>query len=784
MLEPTTRPADDHNRAAGKGAAAPRSPGKVSLAERRLQKGFAAGPSREHRASRPSPLRSATKLTFPESTWRLEPTRTIQEVFDRVQSGQARYGVVPFENSTYGTISSTLDGLADRAGAYADILVCDEVYLDVHHFLLGRIPPAPPQGPSASSRSQSQSQAETPKRTPLYPLQHIRRVYSHPQALGQTARFLAKHLPHAETVEVSSTSRGAALAAEDPEGASAAVAGESAGRAAGLDVLARWIEDMEENATRFFVLRRREDGDGLGQGSKEEEEEEEAGAAARGGDGRPYAEGRYKSLVSFTVPHRRPGALADVLDCFRARGVNLTSINSVPSLAAPFQYLFFVEFEGSRLDDPEGRVRGVLEDLGRAAEKWRWLGSWRNRKPVRLTRHHPRHAAFSSSHPPPEPSTSRSFDRQSYLDDAISKFKDQKPTLIYDTLTPTNSHLLTLSLADHVPSLFPSYQPGSPIPYPVKNCKPVHPVAEGFPLLLPQGHHLVYFPLQLPPSQLMPDGTDPAHCPGEPFVRRVWAGGSVVFHPEWREVMRMDGRKMVCVEEVVPDSVFFRSDGKLVVEVRRRYGMAKEMLSKANDRLATKWQEKVAVEEVRRLVFLREWKGVDEGGGEPPKSKSKVVKPPRGPEFKFSLTPDATLLFHFSALSYNAHAIHIDPAYTRRCEGYKDLLVHGPLTLVLMLSALRACLQMISPAKRPTGMLPPYVRSLDYRNVVPLYVNEPLTVCLRRAGRPPASPSAAQDSGGKSGDLAWDVWIEGPEGGLAVKGQAVTGSWKSSDGTD
>ncbi|KAL2270398.1 hypothetical protein VTJ83DRAFT_2582 [Remersonia thermophila] len=320
----------------------------------------------------------ATKLTFPESRWRLEPTKTIQEVFDRVQSGQAGYGVVPFENSTYGTVSFTLDGLADRAGAYADILVCDEVYLDVHHFLLGRRPP--PQQSSSSS-----PQSEPPKRTPLYPLQHIRRVYSHPQALGQTARFLAKHLPHAETVEVSSTSRGAALAAEDPEGASAAVAGESAGRAAGLDVLAMWIEDMEENATRFFVLRRKGGDEREGKGEQEQEERGPA-AAARGedgDDGGPYNEGRYKSLVSFTVPHRRPGALADVLDCFRARGVNLTSINSVPSFTAPFQYLFFVEFEGSRLDDPDGRVRGVLEDLGRAAERWRWLGSWRNRKPVR-----------------------------------------------------------------------------------------------------------------------------------------------------------------------------------------------------------------------------------------------------------------------------------------------------------------------------------------------------------------------------------------------------------------
>jgi prephenate dehydratase len=92
-----------------------------------------------------------------------------------------------------------------------------------------------------------------------------------------------------------------------------------------------------------------------------------------------YGAERYKSLVSFTVPHRRAGALADVLDCFRGRGLNLTSISSVPSLDGPFHYLFFVEFEGSKFDDAEGRVRGVFEDLEKVAERWRWLGSWRNR---------------------------------------------------------------------------------------------------------------------------------------------------------------------------------------------------------------------------------------------------------------------------------------------------------------------------------------------------------------------------------------------------------------------
>jgi prephenate dehydratase len=340
----------------------------------------------------------ATQTAFPEAKWHLEPTTTIKgmvhvnqylhhdhymltplpEVFDRVQSQHAPYGVVPFENSTHGTVTFTLDNLADRAGEYADLVVCDEVYLDVHHFLLGRFPPSSSTTTSATTNPQTTSTptptptSSSEKGVPLSPLTHIRRIYSHPQAFGQTTAFVRRYLPPGvETVEVSSTSRAAELAAADTSGESAAIASEMAGKAMGLDVLARCVEDREDNTTRFFVLRRRGEGGGGGGGTDE---------GVRGDDGDVYGGGKYKSLVSFTVPHRQPGALADALACFGARGLNLTSISSVPSLVGPFQYLFFVEFEGSRFDDPEGRVSGVFGDLERVAERWRWLGSWRNQR--------------------------------------------------------------------------------------------------------------------------------------------------------------------------------------------------------------------------------------------------------------------------------------------------------------------------------------------------------------------------------------------------------------------
>lgn len=104
------------------------------------------------------------------------------------------------------------------------------------------------------------------------------------------------------------------------------------------------------------------------------------------------------------------------------------------------------------------------------------------------------------------------------------------------------------------------------------------------------------------------------------------------------------------------------------------------------------------------------------------------------------LVPTATHLFHFSALTFNAHSIHLDRVYARSTDGHRDLLVHGPLTLALMLESLGGG-----------------VGSISYRNYAPLYVGDELSVCVRRS----------------AGDGSCDVWVEGPDGGLAVKGTAV-----------
>jgi prephenate dehydratase len=281
---------------------------------------------------------------------------------------------VPFENSTYGSVIPTLDSFADREHAFPEITVCGEIYLDVHHCLVGHknhsllLSDEAAEGSGACTPTAADPNPLRPRAKPLSSLKHVRRIYSHQQAFGQCVAFLSTYLRGIEQIEVSSTSRAAGEVKMDESRTCAAISSEVAARINGLDILARNIEDKEDNTTRFVIIRRGVDAvQPLFRPKK---------ASTDGSAAQP----RHKSLVSFTVPHHTPGVLADVLDGFRKFKLNLTSINSRPSGTRAFQYLFFVEFEGHRLDDPAGRVKGALDEVAKSSQGWRWLGSWENQR--------------------------------------------------------------------------------------------------------------------------------------------------------------------------------------------------------------------------------------------------------------------------------------------------------------------------------------------------------------------------------------------------------------------
>jgi chorismate mutase/prephenate dehydratase len=224
------------------------------------------------------------------------PVGSIPAVFEEVNRGHSDFGVVPVENSTDGRIVDTLDMFTRLP-----VRICGAVEMEIHHTLLGKCP-----------------------RT------EVKEVYSRPQALSQCRNWLAKHLPGARTIEVTSTSTAAQLALEKP--GAAAIASLEAGVQYGLDILAETIEDNPSNVTRFAVL----------------------------GHESPARTGRDRTAMLFQVQHR-PGALAEALNIFKRNRLNLTWIESFPIPGPERAYLFFVEMEGHETDLRLRRAVSTLE---------------------------------------------------------------------------------------------------------------------------------------------------------------------------------------------------------------------------------------------------------------------------------------------------------------------------------------------------------------------------------------------------------------------------------------
>ncbi|KAJ5787457.1 hypothetical protein N7457_002447 [Penicillium paradoxum] len=337
----------------------------------------------------------------------------------------------------------------------------------------------------------------------------------------------------------------------------------------------------------------------------------------------------------------------------------------------------------------------------------------------------------------------------------------RKLPLTYDYLHPQPSHLLNLTLRDLLPqSRIPSDYATLPS---IQNPSP-----------LPVGHHLIYFPPQVTLSQLLPDCTDTLHTPGEPFNRRLWAGGNLripVCSPQ------LDGSRAVCIESIRNVTVKGREgDEKVIVTIERRIGNVpeEETVEQTWNRI---WKENEAdagessVIENRDLVFMRlktsaQIEADKAQFGKPDRivkrehilpllkrdvkctNDSGANEAPSDATFRHTLVPTKALLFRFSALTFNAHSIHLDKGYTQNQEGFRNLLVHGPLTLTLLLSVLQQQLSRLNLC----------INAIEYKNMMPLFVEEELVIC----GKP------------KNGSGAWDVWIEGPDGGLAVRGTAKT----------
>ena len=282
------------------------------------------------------------------------------------------YAIIPIENSTNGAVVQVLDLLAqcglDDVALYPDLEVCAEYYLPVHHCFF-------------ISSTSSSSRSEGTSRDGDDVIKAVRMLYTHPQVWGQCTRFLSTYCPQnlVERIDVSSTSAAAQLVAREVKsnttggGLNAAISSKLAGQRHNLLCLAENIEDEPgKNTTRFFVVRNRKLRHSLRQSMKSLHLRSERN-------------GRYKFLITFTISHTKPGALADALAVFKHYGFNLTSIDTRPSRRRNWQYVFFVECEEATphaaAADDEASLANILGELGRFTERLHYLGKFLDRLP-------------------------------------------------------------------------------------------------------------------------------------------------------------------------------------------------------------------------------------------------------------------------------------------------------------------------------------------------------------------------------------------------------------------
>lgn len=237
---------------------------------------------------------------------------SFDEVFQMVDSGEADMGVVPIENSFEGSIARVLDLLAGSG-----LKIYAEHTLDIHHNFM--------------SKSTELGAIET--------------IYTHYMSLAQSRGWIGRNLPRAKIVNTESTSDGARLAAKDPS--AGAIASSVAAQIYGLKILAPNIEDQKGNKTRFIAISK---------------------------DSAPSSPRSRPSKTSLVIRlNDAPGALYETLRPFSDNRINMTRIESRPARDGMWDYLFFIDIEGSA---SSRRIASALAQVRRRAKSVTLLGSY------------------------------------------------------------------------------------------------------------------------------------------------------------------------------------------------------------------------------------------------------------------------------------------------------------------------------------------------------------------------------------------------------------------------
>ncbi len=227
-----------------------------------------------------------------------------EEVMKAVAQGEADFGVLPLENSSAGQVGDVYDLLTRY-----DNTIIGEYYLPVRHCLLGL--------KSAN-------------------INEIQTVYSHPQGLMQCAKFLNEHADW-QQISQANTAVSAQKVIKENNPKTAAIASATAAKLYGLEILEEGINDNKTNTTRFIIVCNK----------------------------KIYCKQASKISIMFEIPHES-GSLYTILSHMIYNDLNMTKIESRPISEQPFEYRFFVDFEGNLADAAvENALLGINEEVAR-----------------------------------------------------------------------------------------------------------------------------------------------------------------------------------------------------------------------------------------------------------------------------------------------------------------------------------------------------------------------------------------------------------------------------------
>lgn len=224
-----------------------------------------------------------------------------RDAMEAIEEGSADFAVLPIENSTAGAVDEVFDLLVEFEN-----YIVDELVLPVRHTLAG---------------------------LPKAELSDIERVYSHPQALMQSARYLDEHRDW-QQISVANTAVAARKVLEDDDVKKAAICSNHAAEVYGLKVLDREINDNPANSTRFIIVTNQ----------------------------KIFRKNASKISICFEVSHES-GSLYHMLSHFIYNDLNMTKIESRPIEGRPWEYRFFVDFDGNMADPAvKNAIRGLREE--------------------------------------------------------------------------------------------------------------------------------------------------------------------------------------------------------------------------------------------------------------------------------------------------------------------------------------------------------------------------------------------------------------------------------------